>query len=270
MEPSDYTTNDFLEDAQFRRWVRQPNAELDTFWQNFLEKYPEKKPEVIAATNFLLGIEQQVEGGASAAVHEEVVFQRIQQIIANESKVPVWRQLPRRTSWAAAASLLLILGYFALPVDTQKISYESNRGQTTLTLIEKINDTDEPLFITLTDGSTISLQPRSRISYAHNFNKTTKREVHLSGEAFFEVAKDPNKPFYVFANELVTKVLGTSFNVRAYQDDEDITVEVRTGRVSVAVADQLGKQNMISTREREGILLLPNQQAVLARKEIRL
>ncbi|WP_373512602.1 FecR domain-containing protein, partial [Persicitalea sp.] len=47
-------------------------------------------------------------------------------------------------------------------------------------------------------------------------------------------------------------------------------VEVRTGRVSVAVADQLGKQNMISTREREGILLLPNQQAVLARKEIRL
>ncbi len=273
MEYADYTINDFLENARFRQWVRHPDAELDAFWQSFLEKHPEKKPEVIAATNFLLGIEQQVEGGASAAAHEEEVFQRIQQTIADEPTVPVWRRLPRWTSWAAAAALLFALGYFLLPhtaLHNQEVSYETLRQQTTLALTEKTNETAEPLSVVLTDGSTVSLQPGSRISYAQNFSETTSREVYLSGEAFFEVAKDPNKPFYVFANELVTKVLGTSFNVRAYQDDEDITVEVRTGRVSVAVADQLGKPNKISTREREGILLLPNQQAVLARKEIRL
>lgn len=273
MEYPDFTTHDFIEDARFRQWVRQPDARLDAFWQNFLEKHPEKTPEVIAATNFLLGIEQQVEGGTptATATHEEEVFQRIKQTIAEETERSRWQQLPAWTVWVAAASVLLLLGYFILPFGaspSQEISYETNRKHATLVLTEKVNDTAEPISITLSDGSFISLKPNSRASYAADFSAGSRREVYLSGEAFFEVAKDPNKPFFVYANELVTKVLGTSFNVRAYQDDEDVTVEVRSGRVSVAVADQMSKE--VSPREREGILLLPNQQAVLARREIRL
>jgi mannose-6-phosphate isomerase-like protein (cupin superfamily) len=273
MEYLNFTTNDYIEDARFRQWVRKPNAELDAFWQDFLEKHPEKTPKIIAATNFLLGIEQQVEGGTPAAAHEEVVFQRIKQIIAEAQRVPLWRRLPRWTSWATAASVLFVVGYWLLPLENpqnQEASYKTNREQTTLALIEKINATAEPLSIALTDGSTVRLQPGSRISYARNFTESTNREVYLSGEAFFEVSKNPNKPFFVYANELVTKVLGTSFNVRAYPNDKDVTVEVRTGRVAVAVAKKVGDREEISTREREGILLLPNQQAVLARKEIRL
>ena len=275
MEYPDFTTYDFIEDAHFRRWVRQPDAEVDAFWRSFLARHPEKKPEVIAATDFLLGIEQQVESDsdAAAAGHEEVVFQRIREVIADKSPLPTRRQLPRWTTWAAAASLLFILGYFILPPGTlqkQEISYETNREQATLALTEKVNDSAEPISISLTDGSRISLQPGSRISYAGAFESGSKREVYLSGEAFFEVAKDPDKPFFVYANELVTKVLGTSFNVRAYQNAEDVTVDVRTGRVSVSVAEKIGAPRQVSPREREGILLLPNQQGVLARKDIRL
>lgn len=173
----------------------------------------------------------------------------------------------------AAACLLFVLGYFILLLDRlgkQEITYETNRQQATFSLTEKVNNTEEPVSVSLTDGSRISLQPGSRISYAEAFGSDNKREVYLSGEAFFEVAKDPDKPFFVYANELVTKVLGTSFNVRAYQNDEDVTVEVRTGRVSVSVAEKIGGPQEVSPREREGILLLPNQQAVLARQEIRL
>lgn len=274
MEYQDFTTHDFIEDARFRQWVRQPDAETEAFWRSFLARHPEKKPEVIAATDFLLGIEQQVESGADAIAHEETVFQRIQEVIAEGSNSPIRRQLPRWTAWAAAASLVFLLGYFILPpgiLQKQEISYETNRKQATLALTEKVNETAEPISISLTDGSRISLQPGSRISYAAAmFGTDSRREVYLSGEAFFEVAKNPDIPFFVYANELVTKVLGTSFNVRAYQNADDVTVEVRTGRVSVSVAEKIGGPQQVSPREREGILLLPNQQAILARQEIRL
>ncbi len=61
----------------------------------------------------------------------------------------------------------------------------------------------------------------------------TNRDVYLSGEAFFEVTKNPDRPFRVFANEIVTKVLGTSFTVRSFENDTTIQVIVRTGKVTV-------------------------------------
>ncbi len=272
MEFENFNTNDFLENASFRRWVRKPDAELDAFWRGFLEKHPEKKPEVIAATNFLLGIEQQVEKKASSDLHEEAVFRQIKGTISNQDTTPVL-SFTNWTAWAAAASILLLLGYFFFSgssTQTDTISYETNLRKSESALIERKNDTSDPIPIALADGSTITLQPQSRVSFAKNFGVGTKREVYLSGEAFFDVARNPDKPFFVYANELVTKVLGTSFTVRAYQKDESVEVKVRTGRVSVSVNDQIGKQENISIREREGILLLPNQQAVLSRKEIRL
>jgi transmembrane sensor len=273
MEFQNFNTNDFLENASFRRWVRKPDAELDAFWRDFLEKHPEKKPEVIAATNFLLGIEQHVEKGASADQHEEAVFRRIRGTINYQDTNPPVLKLTNWTAWAAAASILLLLGYFFFsgPItQTDTISYETNLSQSESALIERTNDTSLPIPIALADGSTLTLQPRSRVSFAKDFGIGTKRIVYLSGEAFFDVARDTEKPFFVYANELVTKVLGTSFTVRAYQDDESVNVKVRTGRVSVSVNDQINKQETISIREREGILLLPNQQAVLSRREIRL
>jgi transmembrane sensor len=273
MEFEHFNIRDFLENASFRRWVRNPDAELDAFWRDFLEKHPEKKPEVIAATNFLLGIEQHVEGDTSSAQHEEAVFQRIRSTVTNQDRATPMLAFIHWPAWAAAASILLVLGYFFISRSTsptEQISYEANLRESEYSLSERLNDTSGPLLIALTDGSKVTLQPQSRISFAQDFGTGKKRTVYLSGEAFFDVAHDADRPFYVYANELVTKVLGTSFTIRAYQKDESVKVEVRTGRVSVSVNDQIGKQEKISIREREGILLLPNQQASLSRKEIRL
>ena len=68
------------------------------------------------------------------------------------------------------------------------------------------------------------------------------------------------KPFYVFANEIVTRVLGTSFKVRAFPEDRDITVAVKTGSVSVRK-----KKKTNSVLSDEDIVLMPNQQAVYSR-----
>jgi len=85
--------------------------------------------------------------------------------------------------------------------------------------------------ILLSDGSIVWLKPNSSMKYPKNFKKKEERIVSITGEALFEIEKDPGRPFIVHSGELTTKVLGTSFNINAR--DENIEVVVLTGKVSV-------------------------------------
>jgi ferric-dicitrate binding protein FerR (iron transport regulator) len=85
---------------------------------------------------------------------------------------------------------------------------------------------------TLSDGTIISLDAGSNLSYPKNFTGDT-REVSLNGEGYFEVASNAAKPFIVHANHAVVRVLGTKFNVRAWQPDKKVTVAVSEGKVSL-------------------------------------
>ncbi|WP_420147476.1 FecR family protein, partial [Spirosoma sp.] len=76
------------------------------------------------------------------------------------------------------------------------------------------------------------------------------------GEAFFEVARNPQKPFVVYTNELITKVLGTSFWINTNVADKHMTVSVKTGKVFV-----YKKTKSDATEQLTGVVLLPNQQA---------
>jgi len=76
------------------------------------------------------------------------------------------------------------------------------------------------------------LAPKSKITYPENF-ENDRRLVILSGEATFDISKDPTKPFLVMANEVTTKVLGTRFNVKAFEEMKDVVVSVQEGKVSV-------------------------------------
>ena len=90
--------------------------------------------------------------------------------------------------------------------------------------------------ISLPDGSTVTLNSLSSVSYPENIHKNSIREIKLSGEAYFDVAKDEQRSFVVKTPEQVEiKVLGTKFNVSAYENDENITTDLYEGAVSVAV-----------------------------------
>lgn len=84
--------------------------------------------------------------------------------------------------------------------------------------------------VVLPDGSKVWLNGASTLTYHQGTEQ--QRMVTLTGEAFFEVARDENKPFVIQTGELATTVLGTSFNIRAYAD-EDVEVAVNTGQVAV-------------------------------------
>lgn len=100
---------------------------------------------------------------------------------------------------------------------------------------------DEPITqITLSDGSTIQLNKGTKIYIAENQYNRHLREVWLDeGEAFFEVAKNPEKPFIVHHRELQTTVRGTSFNIKAYKELGEISVSVKTGKVEVGSSEKL-------------------------------
>ena len=117
--------------------------------------------------------------------------------------------------------------------------------------------------IALSDGSEVVLQPASEVIVSKDF-ATRTREVHLKGEAFFKVRRHEGKPFLVFTNEVVTRVLGTSFNIRAYEGDGEITVAVRTGKVSV-FSNKIKSPGKKETHESEEVILTPNQQVVYHR-----
>lgn len=163
---------------------------------------------------------------------------------------------------AAAVVATLILGALAFFFSQPKtFSYEQSRLQNQLS--ESINTTTTPKQINLEDGSYVVLQPASRIAYANHFN-ASKREIYLEGEAFFQVAKDPSRPFYVYTPELVTRALGTSFDVRAFPHDNTINVMVHTGKVTVY-------QRKYDSNEQElartnATIIIPNQQILFNRQ----
>lgn len=109
---------------------------------------------------------------------------------------------------------------------------------------EKYSSQQGKELIELNDGSVITLNEGSTLKYAVS-QKSNERKVVLSGEAFFEVARDTTRPFIVVAGETVVEVLGTSFNIRAYEATETIEVTVQSGMVSMAERRSSDKQILL-------------------------
>src|SRR5687768_17161860 len=115
---------------------------------------------------------------------------------------------------AASVLLIAIAGYFFFPTELSMSRNNVAHTPASEKLVEVKNATNDVLCIALPDSSVVKLEPGSELSYSKTWS-TTKREVHLAGEAFFDVVKDSRRPFYVYGGDIVTKVLGTSFSVKA-------------------------------------------------------
>jgi transmembrane sensor len=126
------------------------------------------------------------------------------------------------------------------------------------------NKGDRPLQVSLSDGSKVVLQPQSSIRYAKQFN--SQRKIHLLGEASFHVVKDSLHPFIVYSNEVVTRVLGTSFTVKCNPNEDRVVVSVQSGKVSVFTLVKSEKDNM-PVRYKNKYVLTPNQQVVFIKKD---
>ncbi|WP_138989789.1 FecR family protein [Larkinella sp. C7] len=266
MEYADFDLEDFLKEESFRQWVFAPTPETEAFWRQFLDRHPEKQPVVDHARMVLQSIDEAVIQDYPDENQVERMFTNVRERM---QPAPV-RQLPVPWRWLAAASILLCLGLWVYQKNRLPTQYEQLIDQSSAALLEKANQSEQPMTVRLPDQSTVLLQPNSRISFARDFGRQAKREVYLTGEAFFQVTKNPAKPFFVYADELVTKVLGTSFWIKAAEAGKQVVVQVKTGKVSVFARTDSRANAMQANRELEGVVLTPNQQLAFSRDEVRM
>lgn len=227
-------------------------------------------------------IEKYIEGAATP--EEEVLVERfMEEDPVNESEIllPEKNEIGRRIKkrllknttrkspkpmylWvsAIAASLLIFIGlgwFFSEGYSDYESVFSSVLGDKEYDFEVK-NTSARPKSLMLEDGSEVVLQPGSRISYPDHLGDK-QRLVYLDGEAFFKVKRNPARPFIVSTENLGTQVLGTSFNVKSYENSGSVEVRVTSGRVSVY---EILKDN--KETKRNGVILTPNQKIVFDKK----
>lgn len=147
---------------------------------------------------------------------------------------------------AAAVALIGVLGFSAY-------HYYNSIHIITVSTLAEVKE------ITLPDGSAVTLNHHSTLSYSAKFNEQETRNIELSGGAYFDVTKDKEHPFIVQTNDVDIKVLGTQFNVDAYPKDSLIKTTLLEGSVAVS-----------SNNTKENLILEPGQSAVYNKENISL
>lgn len=257
-----YSVSDFLIDDYFVTHQLNPSQESELFWQNWLSSNSKNKKEYIEAKKIINTIQMGLKTYESNNISVEAknyIFSKIQETNKRKAILNFPISFSPSIMWSGAAAILVLIGliYYSLQVDT---TYHKNLAILQKAHVEKVNKLDKPILIHLPDGSAVLLAPKSKITYPENFEKD-RRLVILSGEATFDISKDPTKPFLVMANEVTTKVLGTRFNVKAFEDMKDVVVSVQEGKVSVFKNSNFKKKE----NSLKGVVLLPNQQAIFDR-----
>ncbi|MDN5213473.1 FecR domain-containing protein [Fulvivirgaceae bacterium BMA12] len=130
-------------------------------------------------------------------------------------------------SVAAVISLLLV----AAAIFVLRFSVEP-ADQSVVALKRKEVPTGQKATIYLDDGTKVKLNAGSNIEFPEKFSENA-REVLLEGEAFFEVVEDQKRPFTVISGDVTTTALGTSFNVKAYDNEGNVEVALATGKVKI-------------------------------------
>jgi Fe2+-dicitrate sensor, membrane component len=170
-------------------------------------------------------------------------------LIGSPTRTPVRRLWPTIASIAAVG--LLLIGLFGVWKTTQ--SNDADLVETTAT--------SPRTMITLPDQSVITLNEGAKVSYRTDFDP---RQIQLDGEAFFDVTKNPEKPFTILTKNTATTVLGTSFNIK--NEATKTTVTVFTGKVSFV--DRAGKNQSLTLTPKDRGVFNKNHQTLDKQTEI--
>lgn len=172
------------------------------------------------------------------------IFRRISAAEVGHGRRKTWRTLAAGFAVAASVAVAAVAGYHAhdLLKPVQEFEVVAERGHKSV--------------VTLPDGTVVWLNSDSRLTYTSDYNSKV-RDIFLDGEAYFDVAKNPDLPFIVDAGEVRVKALGTKFNVRAYRDEMVIRTTLVDGKV-------------LASSEHDNVILAPCQEAVYTKPTGRL
>ena len=260
-----YTMIDFVQDEEFRDWV-QGNSQHEVFWMNFLQTFPAKSDAVRQAEHLIRAAQVTAEH-----INEKEIRKEVERFLERAGSTTKDDQLPDDQVINKNYKLLRKVVRYGLSLAAVVVMavavswYTSKSSETDIAakapqhsdLVRTTNNSDEPLKILLVDGSEVILSPKSYLSYPSQFADSS-RIVYLEGEANFSVRRQ-GQPFMVYTGDVVTRVLGTRFVVRAFDKDKNITVQVQSGKVSVYVAK---RDYSVDKKGVKGLIITANQEAI--------
>lgn len=195
MNYASFKVEEFCKDTDFIHWVIYPSEESNLFWHSFIEAHPNKFKEINIAIGYIKTFHfQELEPTPNDLTN---LKKRILEDIDSTLIVVNWWSRP--AYWAAAAVVLMVFSLGIFLWNQQATSYQTAYGE-----VQKIS---------LSDGSTITLNANSTLKLAPNLKNDEMREVWLDGEAYFDIAKLNGAKFIVHTPEAQVEVLGTEFNV---------------------------------------------------------
>jgi len=270
MKQKDYTAFkalDFAKDPDFIGWQLMPDQNNCRFWEDFVLKHPELKPEIDRARAILLSVKFNV-STLSLPEQQDQIHQIKQRAVKRKKRLFIYR-----AGSVAAACLLGIILLFMhsyplnekpfgtmenisevqLLMDGKRVevpaganiaylsdgSVELTKSMHRISLLEgngKVNRLIVPkgrrTILQLSDGTKIWVNSGSEVTFPSSF-ATNKRQVSMLGEVYLEVMKDRKRPFIVRCPDFDVRVLGTKFDVQAYEGDRAQRVILAEGSVQI-------------------------------------
>ena len=248
-----------IHNPEFVAWVKK--GQHSAFWESFKKNNPQFQEQIEFSRDLILGI--------NSSYDESIMEKSKNQIWGEiEAQISQEQNHNRKNKIGILAIIALIslgvLFYGLLNKQNQKSNPELMSQDK---WIEYTNHSVDNWPIDLVDGSQIILEPNAYLKYPIVFDKKT-RNVQLKGDAYFDIARDTLHPFYVYANEAVIRVLGTSFFVKADNEDKEVKVIVESGKVAVYRKDEIIDYQAKKINRPKSLLVTPNQVATLNKSNL--
>ncbi len=223
--------------------------------QEIVERFLQNKctdAELLAIEKWYFSFEDNLDGISQMPENEQIAMENELYLKIKRKIQPFEpiRKKPISWSWylgSAAAMLLLFFGLWTYNQTAKNI--ETANGIPFSGWAKYENISAKELKITLPDGSTVVLQSKTKLDY--NQSDIAIREVNLTGEAFFDVKRNEARPFIIYTGKMTTKVLGTSFVIKAYPKMKKSEVSVISGKVTVY-------EDNADDKKDNGVILTPN------------
>ncbi|GAA4312240.1 hypothetical protein GCM10023149_07530 [Mucilaginibacter gynuensis] len=257
MDYTNFNIEDFLTNESFVNYCYDTNDDDKKHWENVILTQPLLKKQITEARELclLLGIKVSKAEKQQALNNLKKAIEREQLQSTNITKGKVRRLWFARI--AVAAALLVFAMVYSIYKYTSPVSgavLYSRVTDASYHIVARTNFNGRKK-VALPDGTIVILNGASTLKMANDYNNNS-RHVVLTGEAFFEVHKDKDRPFVVLTSKTATTALGTSFKVSSYSTLKTASVMLVTGKVKVE-----------STRPHSNIndqILVPGQQVTLA------
>ncbi len=246
MNYSLYTAEDFVADESFIEYHIQQNDDSIQFWESWISHHPEKLDEIYNA--------QRILDLLYLRLNEEELSAEFQKFDSFLTPSFLEDNDPLRYKFKSLLNpfLIILCGVLFVFGSWKLLKYKQENSKE-IQFTVRHNPFGQRSIFQLSDGTKVTLNANSTLKFPDKFDSNT-RKVELTGEAFFEVIKNPKKPFTVTTENLSTTVLGTKFNINTNNLHQSIQISLVEGKVKITSANKTGE-----------IILLPKQEVTYDR-----